>query len=52
MELHENDLDTIIYKSSTELPTYHFAHLVDDYLMHNTNIISTDKWVSCLHVHY
>ena len=52
MELHENDLDTIIYKSSTELPTYHFAHLVDDHLMHTTHVIRGQEWMSSIPVHY
>lgn len=52
MELHENDIDTIIYKSSTELPTYHFAHLVDDHLMHTTHVIRGQEWMSSIPVHY
>ena len=52
MELHENDLDTIIYKSSTELPTYHFAHLVDDHLMRTTHVIRGQEWMSSIPVHY
>jgi len=52
MQLHENDIDTIIYKSSTELPTYHFAHLVDDHLMHTTHVIRGQEWMSSIPVHY
>ena len=52
MNLHENDIDTIIYKSSTELPTYHFAHLVDDHLMHTTHVIRGQEWMSSIPVHY
>ena len=52
MELHENDLDTVIYKSSTGLPTYHFAHLVDDHLMHTTHVIRGQEWMSSIPVHY
>lgn len=52
MELHENDIDTIIYKSSTELPTYHFAHLVDDHLMRTTHVIRGQEWMSSIPVHY
>ena len=47
----ENDLDIVINKADG-LPTYHFAHLVDDYLMHTTHIIRSDEWVSSLPVHY
>lgn len=52
MELHENDIDTIIYKASTGLPTYHFAHLVDDHLMHTTHVIRGQEWMSSIPVHY
>ena len=52
MQLHENDIDTIIYKSSTELPTYHFAHLVDDHLMHTTHVVRGQEWMSSIPVHY
>ena len=52
MELHENDIDTIIYKSSTELPTYHFAHLVDDHLMRTTHVIRGQEWMSSIPTHF
>ena len=52
MELHENDIDTIIYKSSTELPTYHFAHLVDDHLMRTTHVIRGQDWMSSIPTHF
>ena len=52
MSLHEDDIDTIIYKSSTELPTYHFAHLVDDHLMRTTNVVRGQEWMSSVPVHY
>jgi len=49
---HENDQDLIIYKSSTELPTYHFAHLVDDHLMKTTHVVRGQEWVSSIPYHY
>ena len=52
MKLHENDNDTVIYKSSTELPTYHFAHLVDDHLMRTTHVIRGQEWMASVPVHY
>ena len=52
MKLHEDDIDTIIYKSSTELPTYHFAHLVDDHLMRTTNVVRGQEWMASVPVHY
>ena len=51
-KLHENDNDTVIYKSSTELPTYHFAHLVDDHLMRTTHVIRGQEWMPSVPVHY
>lgn len=50
IEMPENDIDTVIIKSDG-LPTYHFAHAVDDYLMHTTHVIRSDEWVSSLPVH-
>ena len=41
----ENDLDIVINKADG-LPTYHFAHLVDDHLMRTTHVIRSDEWVS------
>ena len=41
--LPENDLDVVIMKGDG-LPTYHFAHLVDDHLMGTTHVIRTDEW--------
>lgn len=41
--LPENDLDVVIMKNDG-LPTYHFAHLIDDYLMGTTHVIRTDEW--------
>ncbi len=50
IEFPENDLDIVIIKKDG-LPTYHFAHLVDDYLMRTTHVIRGDEWVSSLPVH-
>lgn len=50
LELPENDLDIIIIKGDG-LPTYHFAHLVDDYLMGTTHIIRGDEWLSSVPIH-
>ena len=45
IELPENDIDEVIIKSDG-LPTYHFAHVIDDHLMHTTHIIRGDEYVS------
>lgn len=46
----ENDLDIPIIKSDG-LPTYHFAHLVDDHLMRTTHVIRSDEWLSSVPLH-
>ena len=46
----ENDLDIVILKSDG-LPTYHFAHIVDDYLMGTTHVVRGDEWLSSLPLH-
>ena len=48
---YENDTDIVILKSDNQLPTYHFAHAVDDYLMGTTHVIRGDEWLSSLPVH-
>ena len=50
IEMPENDIDEIIIKSD-ELPTYHFAHVIDDHLMKTTHVIRDDTWVSSLNKH-
>lgn len=50
IEFPENDQDIVIIKSDG-LPTYHFAHVVDDYLMRTTHVIRGDEWLSSLPVH-
>lgn len=50
LEFPENDLDLVIIKADG-LPTYHFAHLVDDHLMRVTHIIRGDEWLSSLPIH-
>lgn len=46
----ENDLDIPIIKSDG-LPTYHFAHMVDDHLMRTTHVIRSDEWLSSVPLH-
>ncbi len=50
IEFPENDMDLVILKSDG-LPTYHFAHAIDDHLMHTTHVIRGDEWVSSLPIH-
>ena len=46
----ENDQDIVIIKSDG-LPTYHFAHAIDDALMHTTHVIRGEEWLSSLPIH-
>ena len=50
VEFPENDQDIIIIKSDG-LPTYHFAHAVDDHLMGTTHVIRGDEWLSSVPLH-
>lgn len=50
IEMPENDLDVVILKSDG-IPTYHFAHAVDDHLMHTTVVTRGDEWVSSYPIH-
>ena len=46
----ENDQDAVIIKADG-LPTYHFAHVVDDHLMRVTLVVRGDEWLSSLPLH-
>lgn len=50
IEFPENIQDIVIIKSDG-LPTYHFAHAVDDHLMRTTHVIRGDEWVSSVPLH-
>jgi glutamyl-tRNA synthetase len=50
LELTENDIDHVLLKSDG-IPTYHFAHAVDDHLMHTTHVVRGDEWLSTLPFH-
>lgn len=46
----ENTMDIVILKA-TGIPTYHFAHVVDDHLMRTTHVIRGEEWLSSLPIH-
>jgi len=46
----ENNQDIVIIKGD-DLPTYHFAHAVDDALMRTTHVIRGEEWLSSLPIH-
>ena len=50
VEFPENDQDIVIIKADG-LPTYHFAHCVDDHLMGTTHVIRGDEWLSSVPLH-
>ncbi len=50
VEFPENDQDIVIIKADG-LPTYHFAHAVDDHLMRTTHVIRGDEWLSSVPLH-
>ena len=51
IEFPFNDQDVVIMKSDNLLPTYHFAHLVDDHLMHTTHVVRGEEWLSSVPLH-
>ncbi len=50
LELTENDMDHVLLKSDG-IPTYHFAHAVDDHLMRTTHVVRGDEWLPTLPFH-
>ncbi len=50
VDFPENDQDIVIIKGDG-LPTYHFAHVVDDHLMRTTHVIRGDEWLSSVPLH-
>ena len=50
VEMPENDQDMVLLKSDG-LPTYHFAHVVDDHLMRTTHVMRGDEWLPSAPLH-
>ena len=50
IEMPENILDVVLLKKDGT-PTYHFAHAVDDHLMHTTDVTRGDEWISSAPIH-
>ena len=50
IELQDNDVDVVILKSDG-LPTYHFAHVVDDHFMRTTLITRGEEWIPSTPIH-
>lgn len=51
IEFPENNNDMVIMKSNDLLPTYHFAHLVDDHLMRTTHVVRGQEWLPSVPLH-
>jgi len=51
VEMQDNFLDVVLIKAKDGLPTYHFAHLVDDYLMGTTHVIRADERFASMPLH-
>ncbi len=50
IEMPENIQDVVLLKTDG-IPTYHFAHAVDDHLMRSTHIVRGDEWISSVPLH-
>lgn len=50
LEMPENFQDVVILKT-TGIPTYHFAHVVDDHLMRTTHVVRGAEWLPSLPIH-
>ena len=50
LTITENDVDNVLLKSDG-IPTYHFAHAVDDQLMRTTHVVRGDEWLPSLPFH-
>lgn len=50
ISIAENDLDVVIMKSDG-LPTYHFAHAVDDHFMRTTTVLRGEEWIASVPIH-
>lgn len=50
IEMPENMIDVVLLKTDG-IPTYHFAHVIDDHLMHTTHVIRGDEWIASVPLH-
>ena len=50
LTITENNVDHVLLKSDG-IPTYHFAHAVDDHLMRTTHVVRGDEWLPSLPFH-
>lgn len=50
LEMPRNNMDFVLLKSDG-IPTYHFAHVIDDHFMRSTHVIRGEEWLSSLPMH-
>ena len=50
IEMPENVIDVVLLKTDG-IPTYHFAHAVDDHLMRTTHVTRGDEWIASVPLH-
>lgn len=50
IEMPENIQDVVLLKTDG-IPTYHFAHAVDDHFMRTTHVVRGDEWISSVPLH-
>ena len=50
IEMQENVIDVVLLKTDG-IPTYHFAHAVDDHLMRTTHVTRGDEWIASVPLH-
>ncbi|MBR0473815.1 MAG: glutamate--tRNA ligase, partial [Erysipelotrichaceae bacterium] len=46
----ENNMDAVLIKNDG-IPTYHFAHVIDDHLMHTTIVLRGEEWLGTWNIH-
>lgn len=50
IEMPQDIMDVVLLKTDG-IPTYHFAHAIDDHLMRTTHIIRSDEWIASVPLH-
>lgn len=50
LQMPENEQDLVLLKSDG-IPTYHFAHVVDDHYMRTTHVVRGEEWLATLPMH-
>ena len=50
IEMAENVIDVVLLKTDG-IPTYHFAHAIDDHLMRTTHVVRGDEWIASVPLH-